>query len=384
MKNTNTLQAILKSIKQLILLFLLVLNYSTSHSQTIINGSFETNSAVSDLINLTNASFNATCSNVFAFGTYGDIDLIKSATYCGGPQIGNWYIALTGNGTDAFSLKLTAALVPGASYSLSFYDHACGSPYSIGPCPVQIGISGVNNSFGSLIYTAPLPMVGVWTKRTVIFTAPSNGNYLTVQLQGGALQNWTQLDNFEISQQALPIELLSFFAYSDEQTNYLEWTTASEKNNERFEIERSFDGTTFEVIGQQTGAGNSSSRIDYKFCDHSPHQDVNYYRLNQIDYDGNSTYSPVVSVKSRKPKEFSFACTFSEKEHLLLLFPDSPNDKLFNLSVVDMTGKSIFQTSALISPRMEIPCQLPFSGVYIVEVQTENYLIRKKVLFNKE
>ncbi|MBK7851445.1 MAG: T9SS type A sorting domain-containing protein [Bacteroidetes bacterium] len=382
MKNTNTLQAILKSIKQLILLFLLVLNYSTSHSQTIINGSFETNSAVSDLINLTNASFNATCSNVFAFGTYGDIDLVKSSTYCGGPQNGNWYIALTGNGTDAFSLKLSAPLVQGTSYLLSFYDHSCGSPYSIGPCPVEIGISGVNNNFGSLIYTAPLPIIGVWTKRTVLFTAPSNANYLTVQLQGGALQNWTQLDNFEISQQALPIELLSLTGFNHSQAINLEWTTASEINNERFEIEKSRDGFLFEAIGTMPGAGNSTSLSEYSFCDHDPYPEFNYYRLRQVDFDGNYAYSSTICVKRHTTNDFSFNCYINKQHRLSIFFQAITNEKEITISILDISGKIIYRTTNQFTNTIEIDQPFQSSGIYILEISSENILSRKKILFN--
>src|SRR5690242_12780899 len=78
-------------------------------SQSFLNGSFESNSVSGDQINMTNAAFNAAMANTFAFGSYGDMDIITSSTW-GPPQSGSWYVALTGGGTDIITLKASAPL----------------------------------------------------------------------------------------------------------------------------------------------------------------------------------------------------------------------------------------------------------------------------------
>jgi gliding motility-associated-like protein len=183
------------------ILFTLLFIYITeSRGQTILNGSFENNTAGVDQINLTNVNYNSLMSNSFGFGVLftiqGNIDIITSSTYCGGPQNGNWFVALTSGGSDAFSLTLSSPLVAGNSYTLSFYDRS-GSPYTLGSA-VQIGVSNANNDFGTLVYTAPTPIYdGGWSLRTCTFIAPTNGLYITVKcdgpLDGGP---WTQVDNF--------------------------------------------------------------------------------------------------------------------------------------------------------------------------------------------
>src|SRR6185503_6393916 len=78
---------------------------------------------------------------------------------------------------------------------------------------------------------------------------------------------------------------------------YLNWSTAVESNNKGFYIERSKDGKDFTSVGFVQGAGNSSQITNYTYTD-AGLKDINvsktYYRLNQIDFDGKTTYSNVI------------------------------------------------------------------------------------------
>ncbi len=95
----------------------------------------------------------------------------------------------------------------------------------------------------------------------------------------------------------LPIELISFTAKKEQQTTALEWVTASELNNEKFLVERSSDGLLFRVIGEVLGKGTTYEPNNYKFLDLTPAIGINYYRLKQIDHDGQYEYSNVVSIE---------------------------------------------------------------------------------------
>jgi hypothetical protein len=95
----------------------------------------------------------------------------------------------------------------------------------------------------------------------------------------------------------LPVELLSFSAQrAGEKEVVLTWQTASEVNNNHFDIERSIGGSDFQKIGTIAGAGNSTSLLQYNFYDEHPAYGINYYRLKQIDYDGNFSYSGIEAV----------------------------------------------------------------------------------------
>ena len=89
----------------------------------------------------------------------------------------------------------------------------------------------------------------------------------------------------------LQVELLDFTAQLNNGAVAINWATASEKNNARFDIERSGDGLTYTTIGSVRGNGNSSSHINYNFTDNAPIIGLNYYRLKQVEFYGQSENS---------------------------------------------------------------------------------------------
>lgn len=92
----------------------------------------------------------------------------------------------------------------------------------------------------------------------------------------------------------LPVDLLSFDAILNDNGIELNWATASELNNDYFELERSVDGIAFEVIAKIDGHGTTNTLNNYSHLDTEPYFGVSYYRLVQIDYDGTyAIYNPI-------------------------------------------------------------------------------------------
>ncbi len=94
----------------------------------------------------------------------------------------------------------------------------------------------------------------------------------------------------------LPIELQTFDAFLVDRNVVLNWSTISENNNDFFELQRSFDGVTFETFEILSGAGTSQELIQYSTIDYLPMANLSYYRLKQVDYNGNSSFSAVRAV----------------------------------------------------------------------------------------
>ncbi|MBP6390536.1 MAG: T9SS type A sorting domain-containing protein [Flavobacteriales bacterium] len=107
---------------------------------------------------------------------------------------------------------------------------------------------------------------------------------------------------------SLPVELLDFRGQNEDGIHHLFWTTASEHDNDRFEVERSADGVSFETLGSVPGAGNSQVQRDYAFDDREPLDGVNYYCLKQVDFDGQYVHSPVIVLQNVRP---AADCTIS-------------------------------------------------------------------------
>ncbi|HRP90064.1 MAG TPA: Ig-like domain-containing protein [Edaphocola sp.] len=98
---------------------------------------------------------------------------------------------------------------------------------------------------------------------------------------------------------ALPISLLNFDATKQNRQSLLTWITTLENNNKGFQVERSKDAKNWSALGfvnSKADNGNSQEVLNYDFTDVKPHQGVNYYRLKQMDFDGQSTFSEVRSL----------------------------------------------------------------------------------------
>ena len=143
------------------------------------------------------------------------------------------------------------------------------------------------------------------------------------------------------SLQPLPIELLSFTAEPDGDDVICKWSTASETNNDYFEVERSNNGYEFESIGRVNGFGSGTSveKIDYSLVDHDLCTDIRYYRLKQIDLDGQYNFSQKIAINCKRspgielfpnPANESLTCRFSQNENSDL-----------TLSILDITGRIV-------------------------------------------
>ncbi len=95
----------------------------------------------------------------------------------------------------------------------------------------------------------------------------------------------------------LPITLQSFTASARGSQTLLQWRTATELNNDYMAVEHSTDGRRYEEIGRVMGAGTTQQAQDYRFTHGAPAAGLNYYRLRQVDYDGQYEYHGPVSVR---------------------------------------------------------------------------------------
>lgn len=98
----------------------------------------------------------------------------------------------------------------------------------------------------------------------------------------------------------LPVEMLYFYLNVYPSFNYLIWSTASELNSDYFQIERSIDGIEWKSVGIKSASGNSNSKIDYNFSDYFEDFVIHYYRLKQVDYNGQFKIYDIISANNLK------------------------------------------------------------------------------------
>jgi hypothetical protein len=172
----------------------------------------------------------------------------------------------------------------------------------------------------------------------------------------------------------LPIELLSFTAEKNESSVLLRWTTATEVNNDYFELEKSTDAINFQAFAKIKGAGYSNQLLNYSHEDKHPYRGYSYYRLKQVDYDGAYSYSEIKTIY------------FDDSENEQIRFHPNPTDGVVNITnlndskdyvikVYDLTGKLIFSKNKSHNNTFTFSVQDLASGFYTLQILSENQTI---------
>ncbi|RZK63285.1 MAG: T9SS type A sorting domain-containing protein, partial [Hymenobacter sp.] len=173
-------------------------------------------------------------------------------------------------------------------------------------------------------------------------------NITTTDLYGGTT---TQPVSFTIGGTPLPVVLTDFTAQAVQNRDArLNWATASEKNNDHFEVERSFDGTSFVQIGQVAGHGTLATASAYTLTDAGVAAKATgpvYYRLRQVDLDGTATYSPVRTVRfaDAAPAVLTLYPNPAQASTTLDL-SQLPTTGTYQVLLLDATGRTV-QSAAL-------------------------------------
>ncbi|MEL7220714.1 MAG: T9SS type A sorting domain-containing protein [Bacteroidota bacterium] len=178
----------------------------------------------------------------------------------------------------------------------------------------------------------------------------------------------------------LPVELVSFDAQRADKAVILNWKTAQEINNEGFQVEHSTDGKDWTKLGFVAGYGDTNDNKTYEYKHDAPTTGENYYRLKQMDYDGQFEYSDIRVV------EFGRSQTT-----MLPIFPNPAKDGFLNLNldnysggevliqIYDTAGKLWLQQSSF-SANNALSVSGFVAGIYIVETIVDGQSLRQKVV----
>lgn len=182
----------------------------------------------------------------------------------------------------------------------------------------------------------------------------------------------TSAGNLIAGTATLPIELSSFTGKTLDHSNLLQWTTASERNVQWHNIERSADGITgWNLVGKVAGKGNSQSEQHYSLEDRAPLAQ-SYYRLRTVDFDGQEQISHVV-VLTRKDSRFGILSAFPNPatESIAVEF-NTDEESNVTILINDVTGRLIVQQEVGTTKGVNLlPIQLgQFSaGTYFITLQ---------------
>jgi hypothetical protein len=190
------------------------------------------------------------------------------------------------------------------------------------------------------------------------------------------------MTTYKLSNAPLPVELIHFDAQaSANHTADLHWATASEINNSHFEIERSYDGKTFETLGNVTGNGTTSQLIDYNYTDETiaKSQNTAYYRLKQVDYDGAFEYSDVRVVRFDGNAEVFEIAAYPNPFNNEVTIRVNANEP-YAIQVTDINGVVVLSVDHTENRTHRLDVSEYTAGVYIIEVTSTQGTKHLKVI----
>ncbi|MFB9863494.1 T9SS type A sorting domain-containing protein [Rufibacter immobilis] len=168
----------------------------------------------------------------------------------------------------------------------------------------------------------------------------------------------------------LPVEMTRFEGVSRNGAVELAWSTATEINNDRFEVERSTDGTNFKKIGEVKGAGNSNVALDYTFTDRQAGSGALYYRLRQVDTDNAFEYSKIIAVRHTAGANTAGIRLFPNPvatKKVTIQFDQAPQSDV-SVRLTDLSGR-VLHTAALGSDGIFSMESLSLrQGIYLISI----------------
>lgn len=385
----------------------LVVNKTASTNSVTLNSPI----SIGNSATLTTGIVNSTSTNYLNFAAGSSVSGASSSSYVDGPvrKTGNTAftfptgdnsiyrpIAISApvNATDAFTAQyLKAAQSYGNSATFS-------SPlYTVSACEHWIldrttGTSDVSVTLGW--NSSDCPIDSYVTDPATLVVARWDGSSWVSHGNGGTTGNAaagtvtssaaiTSFSPFALgsttSNNPLPVELTSFACNKvSNGTVQLSWITASESNSDYFSIEKSNDGIRFESIGKKDASGNSTDVVKYTFVDTNTNAGKAYYRLKQIDLDGQSAYSDLCFVNNEL------------EEYKLKVYPNPAGNTVYinfgtnvssSVSVLNNWGDEVpVKVYDGDNGKVLDTSNLP-DGFYIVQVTIDRKIFKEKIIVQR-
>jgi N-acetylneuraminic acid mutarotase len=314
---------------------------------------------------------------IYAFG--GGFNISFSTVYAYDPKTDTW---TKKNNMPTPRATLQVCLVLGKIYALGGYKSISGEVVSA----LEV-YDPVSDSWEK---KTDMPF-----KRTMFGGAVVNGKIYVI----GGTSDWSGTNGQEVWEYdpayVIPVDLTTFTASANEKEVKLNWTTATELNNQGFEVQRKFGSNDFVTIGSVKGHGTTTSPNNYTYVDKLTDAGKYFYRLKQIDFGGKYEYSQTAEINwspfTTYTLEQNYPNPFNPTTTIGFGILASPNPSkggaLVTLKIYDVLGNEV---KILINEEKEAgyhlvdfnASELP-SGVYFCRIQSGNFIDTKKMILLK-
>jgi hypothetical protein len=324
------------------------------------------------------ASFLVKIDTVASASTVGDYFVHFADTF--GTSISNFRPRLfVKMGSVASTFKLGLAKGGTGAVAVFTSDYAFGTTLLV-VLKYKFDLSATSNdSTFAYIFNSGIPLTEP-TSATLVSTDASSdlSRIRSICIRQGSAANYRgSVDGFRIANSwlnsTLPVKYTQFTSERNNDNIKLNWSTASEVNNNGFEIERSSNGTDFEKIGFVKGVGNSSRLNKYSFTDKN--NSFAYYLLKQVDFDGKYEFSKVLTVKSNE--SFVELSPNPFNDNLVI----NSNTTIINAEIVDITGR-VKMFEVVNSNTAKLNTSGLDNGVYFIRINNGEKVITKRIIKN--
>ncbi|MCJ8163608.1 hypothetical protein MKJ04_02065 [Pontibacter sp. E15-1] len=213
-----------------------------------------------------------------------------------------------------------------------------------------------------------------------------NTNTQTVTLQGiDQFSTWTAGARNEPNG-VLPVEMVSFSARRNTSGEaVLTWATASETGSDYCDVERSYNGLTWDKVGRRTGAGNASTGRTYTFTDtNNASANASYYRLKQVDVDGTHAYSKVIYLEQHtQPATINLIYLNPQTGTLDIKYTSLDLTKPLHVLLYDLQGHILLDSAVTLKQQngtLQIPLADAVDGLLVAKVLNGSVMRSSKIV----
>jgi hypothetical protein len=251
---------------------------------------------------------------------------------------------------------------------------------------VPFTVVGLPTATGGAIVLPPMPMTPSSSKTATVNIPPNtpDGSTFTITVtatKDGGITTSTNFITVTTRAPALAVDIVAINAKSSQGKNALTWATASEKDNNKFVIERSVNGIDFTAVGEIKGAGSSSTTHNYSFTDATPIVGINYYRLKAIDNKGESTISKVISILPDRKGGNNVTIYPNPAHNTLNLDVNSTDSGILPIEITNLMGQVVLSQQATLSAGsnvLSLNISSLSSGVYILKINGDKTRFMKQ------
>lgn len=345
---------------------------SVLNNLTIDNSNGVTLSAaksVNGVLTLTSGLLTTTASNLLTIETSGSVSGFSNSSFVNGPIAKNTastssFTFPTGKGSLLRTISITPSNTNSTTYTAEYFNSAYSNTTSFSspitrvstidyfdlnrstsgsPADAIVELTWGSNSGVNTANVGELTIArfagGNWVNESAAGSGNSTSGTVTSNSSVSSFSSFV-LANATTNNNPLPVKFLYFRANSIKPYVTLEWATAEEVNCRGFEVQKSGNGIDFytlEFIKSKAANGNSYQNLYYSFIENLPAKGTSFYRLKQLDYNGDFSYSGIIKNKETEKTGWQV------KENILSV---NTNEQIENrIEIIDIRG-NICYTSA--------------------------------------